>query len=196
MAALARATTRIRAATVRERWPKPSRIAVLAFVFLLLYSNTARAQEKSEYDVKAAFLMNFTKFVEWPASAFRDEASPLTICVLGDDPFGAALDRAVTGETAGGRRLAVLRIRRSPAPQTCQVLFVSSSEKNPAEVLEGLEPGVLTVGDHEGFLKQGGIIAFVLQARHVRFDINRQAAARAALNISSRLLSVARKVQP
>src|SRR5689334_7219765 len=77
-----------------------------------------------EYQVKAAFLLNFTKFVEWPASAFADGRSPLNICVLGEDPFGAALDQMVRGEAVNGRPLAVRRMRRAPEPKSCQVLYV------------------------------------------------------------------------
>ncbi len=152
------------------------------------------ASEETEYQVKAAFLMNFTKFVQWPSSAFRDSASPLTICVLGDDPFGGALDQVVDGETAGGRKLAVARIRRLPAAQSCQVLYIGGPERDAKATAAEVGPGVLTVGDREGFARDGGVIAFVLEARHVRFDVNLQAAARESLSISSRLLNVARKV--
>lgn len=154
----------------------------------------ASAVEPSEYKVKAAFLMNFTKFVEWQPSAFADSTSPLTICVIGDDPFGTDLDQAVEGETANGRRLAVQRMRRPPAPKACQVLFIPRNEKGTTALLHAAGPGVLTVGDRDDFLSEGGIVTFVLQARHVRFDINLSAASKAGLNISARLLAVARTV--
>jgi len=159
------------------------------------FSLPQTSSEPTEYQVKAAFLMNFTKFVEWPASAFPDAASPLNICILGDDPFGSALDRAVEGESAAGHKLAVQRLHRLPAARACQVLFVPKSEKDAAAVVNAAGPGVLTVGDREDFLRDGGIIAFVVQARHVRFDINLNAAGRASLGISARLLRVARTVQ-
>lgn len=171
------------------------RRSAAAIAGLLCAAVLCAQTEGTEYQVKAAFLMNFTKFVDWPASAFQNSESPLTICVLGEDPFGGALDQVVENETAGGRRLAVQRLHRMPPAKTCQVLFISRSERDQAALVAAAGSGVLTVGDQEGFLREGGIIAFVLQAHHVRFDINLQAAARAGLAISSRLLSVARRVQ-
>jgi hypothetical protein len=165
-----------------------------ALVSTALGGIDAASGERTEYQVKAAFLMNFTKFVEWPAAAFQDAGSPLTICILGEDPFGASLDQAVEGETAGGRKVAVQRIRRVPGPKTCQVLFITKSEKSVPETIETAGPGVLTVGESDRFLEDGGIIAFVLQARHVRFDINLRVALRASLVLSARLLNVARTV--
>jgi hypothetical protein len=149
----------------------------------------------SEYDVKAAFLLNFTKFVEWPPSAFADPASPLAICILGEDPFGENLEILVRGEVIDRRRLAVRRIKQAPPPKTCQVLFVSASEKDVPEITASVGPWVLTVGDREGSLRDGVIICFVVEERHVRFDINQRAAASAMLTLSARLLTVARSVQ-
>jgi len=153
-----------------------------------------RAEEPNEYQVKAAFLMNFTKFVEWPQTTFRDPSQPITICVYGDDPFGAALDQAVEGEIVAGHRLTVEHLHRPPAPRACQVLFISRTERDPAAIVAAAGPGVLTVGDDDRFLRDGGAIAFVVQARHVRFDISLRATAKASLTISSRLLNVARTV--
>ena len=146
----------------------------------------------SDYEVKAAFLLNFTKFVTWPEGAFEDSGSPLAICILGPDPFGPVMDQLAEGEEAGGRKVIVRRIERTPRAKACQVLYVGVPEKEVAGVLSDLGPGVLTVGQHAGFLNEGGIINFVIEERHVRFDINRSAAASAGLTISARLLSVAR----
>jgi|SRR5579871_4421086 len=147
------------------------------------------------YQVKAAFLLNFTKFVEWPPAAFADSTAPLTICILGNDPFGAVLDQLVAGEAVNGHMLAVQRVGRNFGTKTCQVLYAGEGEPNVRALLERLQTGVLTVGEGDGFLREGGIIAFVIQDRHVRFDINQQAAIRASLDISARLLRVARSVQ-
>jgi len=187
MAALAQ----LRQGPARHRALRRAGAAVCLLAALSLH---AEPPEASEHQVKAAFLMNFTKFVEWPAAAFRDPAQPITICVYGDDPFGPTLDQAVEGESVAGRRLAVDRIRRPPAPKACQVLFISRSEKDPAAIVAAAGPGVLTVGDGDGFLRDGGVISFVLQGRHVRFDISVRAAAKASLVLSSRLLNVARTV--
>ncbi len=155
----------------------------------------AAAEAVLEYEVKAAFLLNFTKFIEWPAAAFANPDSPLTICILGRDPFGRALDDALQGEQVGGHKLAVHRISQAPEPQTCQVLFVGNGEKEIRRILGGLGRGVLTVGDDEGFIHDGGMVAFVLENRRVRFDINQSAAEAAGLKLSSQLLSVARSVE-
>jgi len=155
----------------------------------------AAAEAVLEYEVKAAFLLNFTKFIEWPAGSFADPASPLTICILGRDPFGRALDDVVQGEEVNGHKLAVRRISQIPEPQACQVVFAGNGEKEIRGILGGLGRGVLTVGDGEGFIRDGGMIAFVLENRRVRFNINQSAAESAGLKLSSQLLSVARSVQ-
>jgi len=155
----------------------------------------AAAEAVLEYEVKAAFLLNFTKFTDWPTSAFANPDSPLTICILGRDPFGRALDDVLQGEEVDGHKLAVRRISQNPEPQACQVLFVGNGEKEVRKILGGLGRGVLTAGDGEGFIRDGGIIAFVLENRRVRFDINQSAAEAAGLKLSSQLLSVARSVQ-
>jgi len=142
-----------------------------------------------EYQVKAVFLLNFTKFIEWPAADFEAPDSPVTICILGEDPFGTAIDQVVSGEVVNGRKVAVQRISRAPAPKSCQVLF------SAAKLLPDLGPGVLTVGEGETFMRAGGMIGFVIDNRRVRFDVNQAAAERAGLKISSKLLNVAREVQ-
>jgi hypothetical protein len=153
------------------------------------------ADEATEYQVKAAFLLNFTKFIEWPAAAFAAPDSPIAICILGDDPFGGALDQMVAGEVVNRRKVAAQRIKRAPPPKSCQVLFAGGSEKDLSKILPGLGPGVLSVGEGETFLRDGGMIAFVVENRRVRFEINRTAADNAGIKLSSRLLSVAKSVE-
>ena len=170
--------------------------AGLVLGLLLAFCSLVAAEvPPSEYQVEAAYLLNFPKFIEWPPAAFETPDSPLAICILGDDPFGNVLDQLVKGEIINGRRLTVQRLRHAPTPKSCQVLFVNKSEHNLPEVLSGLGPGVLTVGERDKFLRDGGIIAFVLEGRHVRFDINQHAAAEASLRMNARLLSVARSVR-
>ncbi len=154
------------------------------------------ASAPSEYQIKAAFLLNFTKFIEWPAN--EGAGSPFSICVVGDDPFGPVLDQLVEGETVAGRKIAVRRIRaeaRVEPPGSCEILYVAKQEQNLHGVLSGAGPGVLTVGEGDGFLDSGGMIAFVLEDRRVRFNIDQGAAQRAGLKLSSRLLGVARSVR-
>jgi uncharacterized protein DUF4154 len=162
----------------------------------LLAAPAAWAEVAAEYDVKAAFLFNFAKFVDWPPSAFTDGRSSLKLCVLGEDPFGRSLE--VGGEEVGGRKLTVLRAGRLSDPAGCHVLFVSRSErKRLSEILPAVrDDPVLTVGDAEGFLEQGGIINFVLEGSKVRFEINQEAADRAGLKISAKLMRLASRVLP
>jgi hypothetical protein len=178
---------------------KSNLAAVAASAVLLLGTCAvfARADDSrlSEYQVKALDLFNFTKFVDWPATSFTDEHSPFGICVLGDDPFGKFLDRILEGEEINGRKLVIQRIRRAPEEKSCQILFVSGSEKEVSKTLSPLGPGVLTVGEGDEFRRAGGVITFIIENRHVRFDINQRAAGNARLVISSRLLKVARTVE-
>jgi hypothetical protein len=154
----------------------------------------AEPQPPLEYQVKAAFLLNFTKFIEWPPSESGASDTPFGICIVGDDPFGLVLDQMLEGETFQGRKLAIQRPRR-PLPASCQVVFVGKSEKDASGLLSGLGPGVLTVGEGADFLRAGGLVAFVIENHRVRFDINQGAAVKAGFRISSKLLSVARSVE-
>jgi YfiR/HmsC-like len=154
------------------------------------------AQTASEYDVKAAFLYNFTKFVDWPPDAFPDSGS-LKICVLGDDPFGGSL-RTVAGELVGNRKLTVTRTESLARPAGCQVLFISRSEQDHVRQILAAVKGspVLTVGDTKGFADDGVIINFVLEGSKVRFEINTDSAEQAHLKISSKLLQLAKRIVP
>ncbi len=168
----------------------------LAFGFAIILRLSGLAMEGPlEYQVKAAFLLNFTKFVEWPASAFAAADSPIAICVWGNDPFGKLLDQIVAEEVVDGRKVVVRRIKGAPAPHTCQALFVNGTGKEAAGSLSALGPGVLTIGEGEGFVRRGGMIAFVVENRRVRFGINESAAEAAGLKLSSKLLNVARSVE-
>jgi hypothetical protein len=169
-------------------------MSLLIGLTLLADVRAREADEPLEYQVKAAFLLNFTKFIEWPPAAFGAADSPIAICVLGDDPFGNALDQVVAGEVVNGRKVVVQRIKKALPPQSCQVLFFSRTE-NPLNTLPGVGPGVLTIGEGEHFTHEGGMIAFVLENRRVRFGINETAAEAAGLKLSSKLLNVARFVK-
>ena len=147
----------------------------------------------TEYEVKAAFLYNFARFVEWPAAALHDPGAPFVIAILGRDPFGAVLDETVAGKTVAGRPIEVHRIPRVDDARDAQIVFVAPSERaNMAAILKALErPGVLTVGDTDGFALRGGAINFTVQARRVRFEINPAVAEQAGLKMSSQLLKLA-----
>lgn len=177
----------------------PRRTVALAILLLAVLTGGASAQEGAgEYEVKAAFLYNFAKFVEWPGNAFGSPTDPLVLCVYGDDPFGESLDAVIQGERVGGRRLVVHRTREIPQLRGCHVVFLSqrARERYP-EVLGSLRGrSVLTVGEGDGFLTDGGMIRFVLEQNRVRFEINLDAAERNRLKLSSQLLRLARAVNP
>lgn len=149
-----------------------------------------------ESQVKAVFLYNFAKFVEWPPEAFEGAGDPVTFCVVGDDPFGEILGTVVEGETLTGRRLIVHRTRDLGEIRDCHVVFVPRSEQGRQErILDTVRNrGVLTVGEADGFLTGGGIIRFVLEQNKVRFDISLEAAESSRLKLSSKLLRLARTI--
>jgi hypothetical protein len=149
-----------------------------------------------EYRVKAAYLFNFTKFIEWPNGAFIGGRSfSFSICVAGRNPFGPALTATLAGETAAGLPLAA-RVVNAGGAAGCHVLFLPTGvPAAPYLRAVGTSP-VLTVGESPGFLAQGGIINFVLDGGRVRFEINQAAAERAQLRISSRLLQLGRGSGP
>lgn len=156
---------------------------------LTLAAPASAADRVGEYQVKAAFLKNLTRFVERPGGG-----QAWTICVVGEDPFGAALD-AIAGDAGGGISIAVRRVRGAP-PADCAIVFVSGSEADRLPAVLGAVKGapVLTVGDTDGFAGRGVILNFFLEESRVKFEVNVDAARRAQLKISSRLLGLARVV--
>lgn len=147
----------------------------------------------TEYDVKAAYLYQFGKFVEWPEGTMTHTGNIFMICVLGTDPFGSILDETIAGRSVQGSHVAVKRITNTDAALGCNILFISSSEQHHAsEVLKSLQgKSILTVAESKSFLPQGGMICFRMEEDKVRFEINLSAVASANLKVSSQLLKVA-----
>ena len=146
-----------------------------------------------EYRAKAAYLLNFTRYVEWPPQAFSAPNTPLTICILGKDPFGEALDQAIQGRRSQGHSVSVRRLQSNEVVEGCQLAFLTDatwSRRKRLIIGLGLR-GILTVGDSEQFVRYGGGIGFVTSNETVRFVINMNAMERAGLKISSRMLSLA-----
>jgi hypothetical protein len=170
--------------------------ALGSLVALAMLLHTATAQSATEYQVKAAFLFNFAKFVEWPADALPAPDTPLQICVLGQDPFGGDFEQVIEDKAVNGHRLEVAHPDGVPQARACQILFIASSEKQKVrDILRGLAgASVLTIGDTPGFAQKGGVINFVLDESRVRFEINLKAAERAHLKLSARLLTVAKLI--
>ncbi len=150
-----------------------------------------------EYQVKVAFLYNFAKFVEWPPHLFGDPAAPFTLGILGNDPFCEALERTLQGKSVNGRSIAVRRLRAAEPIHGVQILFISPSVgRDLPRVLAALKGvPVLTVGDRDRFAREGGIINFRIEENKVRFEINLDAAERAGLKVSSKLLTVAHVIR-
>ena len=146
-----------------------------------------------EYQVKAAFLFNFTKFVEWPARKFADGTSPIVIGILGANPFGPELEKAVRGRHINGREVVVQQFESAEAARSAHLLFVSAGSDpsivNALRVLDG--SSVLTVGESDAFTRHGGIITLVLEGDKLGFTINIDSAGRAGLKISAQLQKLA-----
>jgi hypothetical protein len=152
------------------------------------------AQAVGEYEVKAAFLFNFTRFVDWPPSS---GSSPFCIGIAGDDPFGDALEEVVKGRFAGGHAIVVKHIKPGEESAACEIVFVSGADARKMRAALGRlqHAAVLTVGEGPDFCHSGGVIAFQVEENKVRLEINPEAAQRARLQISSKLLSLATLVR-
>jgi YfiR/HmsC-like len=181
------------------------RILIVALSVSLSWAPAALAQgrdssDSSEYLIKAGFIFNFAKFVEWPPATFAQPDSPIVIGILGTDPFGAIIDQIVQDKKIGGRGIVIKRLKwgaDSKDLKECKILFVGASERahldELVQTLRGLP--ILTVGETPGFAEHGGVIRLVLEDNRVRFEVNVEAARQAGLTISSRLLTLARIVQ-
>jgi hypothetical protein len=156
----------------------------------------SNAQTASEYQVKAAYLYNFAKFVEWPARGFTSSSAPIQLCVLKDPSFGSELNQIVKGKVVAGHPVTVVPVQTPEQSRSCHILFINASQNVQARhVIEVLrDASVLTVGESKGFVEDGGIINFVLQDDRVQFQVNHKAAKQAGLGISSRLLAIAKAV--
>ena len=177
-----------------------TRIAIFFLLACLQMAAPAKARAQvggSEYHVKAAYLFNFLKFVEYPEDTFSDPLAPIVIGVVGDDLLGAALTQVVTGKTVQGRDIVVRNYRDTESLRTAHIVFISSfKRKKLPQILSSLQgSSVLTVADTDGFLEAGGMIQLFAEQNQVRFAINLEAATRARLKMSSKLLSVAKVVE-
>ena len=151
-----------------------------------------------EYKVKAAFLYNFAKLTEWPAGTFADTNTPITIGILGRDPFGPQLEEITRGKIVEGRAIVVTRFERVDEVRACQVLFISNSESGRLSYILSRLAGrpILTVGEMRQFAGQGGAIGLVKQGEEVHFEVNLDAVEASQLKLSSKLLRLAEIVRP
>ena len=176
-------------ASIQGGW---SKLAVL--LFLLIFALQAARQRASEYQLKAAFLYNFTKFIDWPGESVR--SLTFQICVLGQNPFGSELTQLTDGKVIEGHPVQVLIVTNYHLARSCQVVFISASENaHMKEILSALRGrSVLTVGDSQGFVDAGGMIELLVEDERMRFEVNLHAANEARLKISAKLLSLAKAV--
>jgi len=174
------------------------------FAFLLLFallwaggSNGWAQPISKEYQVKAVFLFNFARFVQWPSGALGKGKEPFRIGILGEDPFESFLDETVRGEKIDGHPLVIRRCQGLEDVNGCKILFISRSESARTQSLLANLSGrtLLTVSDMEGFTQKGGIIRFFTRENKIHFRINLEAAKRANLSISSKMLRLAEVVE-
>ena len=174
-------------------------LTAIAITLGLLAVPVTRAQspKPTDYQVKAAYLYNFGRFVEWPSGVTNAKTSFFNICVLGQDPFGRALDATVAGEMIGNQSAVARRISSPEESSDCRIVFISSSEASRLnEIIDTLDKtAALTVSDIPQFLQRRGMIQFVLEGNRIRFAVNLTATQRAGLTLSSDLLKVATAVR-
>ncbi len=170
------------------------RFASSAVVVLILLAAPDALPQAGEYQIKAAFLYNFAKFVEWPA---LPPSAAIVVCLVGDDGIAAAFVETVRGQNISGHTFEVRRPRDSVTWRTCHLLFIADAEtRRSAGGLDGIKTlPVLTVSDGKGFSRAGGIIELYVEGGRMRFAINVDAAERSGLRLSSRLLGLARIVR-
>ena len=175
------------------------RLFTAVLIISALSSQTpASAQDSTsvEYRVKAAFLLNFARFVEWPHTVFQNDKTPITVCIFRYDPFGSALDDIVRGKIISSRVLAVRRVTDLQELPSCNLVFVSDREaRHLPEILDSLKGGsVLIIGETGDFAERGGSIHFFLEDNKLRFAVNLDSLARSRLTVSSKLLALAKIV--
>jgi hypothetical protein len=178
-----------------------SRVTRLIISALLLTASAATAATPDpsvEYAVKATYLYKFGEFVEWPAASFESETSSAVVCIVGNDPFGATLDKAITGQRIASRAITVKRLKEAAPHSGCQVMYVSGKdEAGLAKAINAVRgENVLTITDGATGNTPTGIINFVITNNRVRFEIDDRAAAANGLVISSKLLALASAVKP
>jgi hypothetical protein len=162
---------------------------LLTFLLLCSGVKASLAQPASEYQVKAAFLLNFTHFVEWPLQAFQSAQSPMVIGIYGKDPFGRFLPQIISGEKAGDRSLVTKVYSVNDDISTCQMLFINAGKKETETAITKLKGrNILTISDNPDFLRQGGMIRFFTRNNKIQLEINPDAMKSVNLVISSALL--------
>lgn len=179
---------------LNDRWPRIW-VVLLGLIFIGITSTTRADSVSKEYQLKAAFLYNFTKFVEWPPERFADDTSPIVIAVLGKNPFGDEITNLVKNRSVNGRSIIVRFIASDAEISSAHIVFITAGEESRVNESLFAPPGVLTVGESSEFMARGGMIRFTLIGEKVRFEINQASSERAGLKISGQLLKLATAVR-
>ncbi len=170
-------------------------VLLLALALARTGAVVAQSEPTPEYEVKAAYLLNFTRYVEWPQDAFEDDRSALEVCILGPDRFGEVIDRTMASRTSHGRPLRVSRIDQPDQALGCHVLFIGQKVDQRPKFLSSLRgQPILTVGESGRFLRNGGGVELIIVDETVQFGVNLDATDQAGLTVSSRMLHLARRV--
>ena len=172
--------------------------SLLVLVCLALfcpYTGRAESSKLNEYEVKAAYLYNFSKFVEWPTAAFPRETTPVIICIVGKSPLNDVIE-SLAGKIIKNRKLVIRQFSRAEDLNECHILFINAAVRTShAQLLASIAPrSILTISDSKGFAAAGGIIEFIPAGGKIKFEINNRAAQQANLRISSHLLRLATTV--
>jgi len=171
-------------------------VAAVMFCASLASGSQDPGRKMTEYELKAGFLYNFAKYVEWPAASFEKADSPIRIGVVGADPFGAVLDRTLKDRTAQERKFEIVRFTEPEDLQSCHILFIPRTEKRRDDITRKIEGwATLTVGESAGFAATGGIVNILIEKEKPRLEINPEAAELAKLKIQARLLKLATLVK-
>lgn len=174
-------------------------LRALPLVVLVFVSTSSMAGDGSvpEYVLKAGFLYNFAKYVAWPAGAFQDAEAPISIGIVGNDPFGGELETTLENKTVGGRSFSFHRFPLPADIERCHILFVPRSERELVpEILRRVDAWpVLTVGEADGFSRLGGTTNILIEGERPRLEVNPEAAEHARLTIDAKLLRLARIVR-
>ena len=177
-------------------------ISPLLILMLLLASAAtsfaADSETLTEYQIKAGFFFNFTRFVEWPDDAFATPTSPIVVCIVGETPLTDLLTGVAVGKVVNGRAVSITRVKPADDLRVCNLLFISeAAERRTGEILPRLRNfHTLTVGETPGFSRAGGMINFSIQDNKVKLEMNLDAATRAGLKINSKLIAVSHLVSP
>jgi len=164
-----------------------------ALLGALAVSSYAGEVAPSEAQLKAAFLLNFPKYVDWPASAFSQPDSPIIVGIFGDDPVAAEFATMSAGKAVDGRPIQLLRVTTPDQCRGCHVLFIHAGEDHKLpEILSAVRgANILTVGESDEFLNQGGMINLARHDRRIQLEVNLDATRQTELKISSKLLALA-----